>query len=159
MKASPTLTSFLLETLRLYPPIPQLVNRCTTAPALLGPSNISIPKDTYVGWTATGAHRDTAAWGNDAESFVPERWGSTVEEMHANMRKWTARAMYVPFHGGKRACLGQGFAMVELRAAVIEILRKARVGIEEGARVKWTPGGLLAPMGLKVVVEELEKKA
>ncbi|KAF2493419.1 putative sporulation-specific N-formyltyrosine oxidase Dit2 [Lophium mytilinum] len=157
MKASPLLTSFLLETLRLYPPIPQLLNRCTTAAATLGPSNIQIPKDAYVGWTATGAHRDTAAWGADAEEFKPERWGGSTEEMHANMRKWTARGKYVPFHGGRRACLGQGVAMVELRVAVVECVRRSRLSLEDGVTVKFTPGGLLAPMGLRVRFEELEK--
>ncbi|KAJ9667590.1 cytochrome P450-dit2 [Coniosporium apollinis] len=155
MKSSPLLTSVLLETLRLFPPIPQLVNRKTTAAVLLG--NIPIPKDTYVGWTATGAHRDTAAWGSNAEEFQPERWGNTPEQIHGNMRKHTSKSQFIPFHGGRRACLGQNFAMLEVRAAIVELLRISRWRFEEeDATVKFTPGGLLAPMGMRLVFEDLK---
>src|SRR5690606_23683281 len=74
LKDLPYLNAVLYETLRLYPPIPQLFNRKTTSDTLLG-SEIYIPANTYIGWTAFGAHRCPVSWGEDANEFRPERWG------------------------------------------------------------------------------------
>ena len=121
----PYLTATIYEALRLFPPIPQLINRKVSTTAILGDS-IVIPKDTYVGWTAFGAQRDTATWGVTAGAFEPERWGGGMEDVQRNYRRAVSKGSFVAFHGGNRACLGQAFALVEVRVVVTCLVRRCR---------------------------------
>lgn len=152
LKSSALLTSIILETLRLLPPIPQLANRKTTRSVILG--DLIIPANTYIAWSATGAHRDPAVWGDDAGDFKPERWGVRADQMHAKMRKHTSKAEFIPFHGGRRACLGQSLALLEIRIALVELMRSHTLRFENDTVVKFTPGGLLAPMGMRLIFEK-----
>jgi xanthocillin biosynthesis cytochrome P450 monooxygenase len=54
LNSMPFLTSVLYELLRLYPPVPQLINRVTTERAVLG-GKIVIPKRTWVGWNRSAS--------------------------------------------------------------------------------------------------------
>jgi xanthocillin biosynthesis cytochrome P450 monooxygenase len=117
-----------LELLRLYPPVSQLINRVTLKPALLG-GNIAIPKGTWVGWNAYGVQVDPHVWGPTAGEFIPERWGGKVEEMKAKFRKDTVKGAYIPFNAHSRKCLGQEFALLEMKIALFELIR----------RVDWIP--------------------
>ncbi|KAJ5851425.1 Cytochrome P450 [Penicillium soppii] len=74
----PYLTSVVLELLRLFPPVSQLINRVATEPALLG-GTLLIPKGTFVGWNAWAVHSNTAVWGADAREFRPERVSWVVD--------------------------------------------------------------------------------
>lgn len=147
------LNTVIYETLRLFPPIPQLVNRKTTSAVRLG--DCVIPHGTYVGWTAFGAHRDIPTWGENAEDFVPQRWGSTAQEAHTRFRSANSKSQLISFHGGRRSCLGKNLALVETRVALVEMLRACRWRrLEEDAEVKFTPGGLLAPVGMRLIFED-----
>jgi cytochrome P450 len=125
----PWLTSVIYETLRLYPPISQLINRRTTEPVLLG-GTIPIPAGTYIGYNAYATGRDTNAWGNDASDFRPERWGSTTDEINVHYRRVNHRASFISFHGGRRACVGQKFAMFEARLTIAELVRQTKWRID-----------------------------
>jgi cytochrome P450 len=125
----PYLTATILESLRLYPPISQLINRLTTAPAILSSSSrpgeqVVIPAGTYVGYHAYSTNRDTDIWGPDAEEFKPERWGCTMPEIQGLYRRVRTKGGFVSFHGGRRACLGERFAMLEMRVAVFGLVRR-----------------------------------
>lgn len=133
----PILTSVLYELLRLYPPVSQLINRVTTSNALLG-GKISIPQRTWVGWNAYGAHVDTANWGKDAYEFLPGRWGETVEQMQTKFRQDCVGGRYIPFNAHSRKCLGQGFALLEMKVILFELVRRGRWGVHEGYRLKLT---------------------
>ncbi|OQD88048.1 hypothetical protein PENANT_c004G11078 [Penicillium antarcticum] len=102
----PYLTAVVLELLRLFPPVCQLINRVALSNALLG-GDLPIPKGTFVGWNAWAVHSDPAVWGDDARAFNPERWGTTVEEMQARFRRET---------GGILAPLGGRVILTELEA-------------------------------------------
>jgi unspecific monooxygenase len=108
----PLLHAVIHETLRLYPPIPQLINRRVAQPCTLRlPSNgtvLEVPLDpgTYVGWSAFGMQRGpwATAWQPDPAVFRPERWGSSVEEIDALARRTRSSGEFATFHGGLRAC-------------------------------------------------------
>ncbi|KAF4635655.1 hypothetical protein G7Y89_g2450 [Cudoniella acicularis] len=151
----PYLTATIFELLRLYPPVSQLINRVTLQPAVLG-GDIHIPARTWVGWNAYGVQIDKNIWGPTAQEFIPERWGTTVDEMQAKFRKETVRGTYIPFNAHTRKCLGQGFALLEMKIMLFVLLRKVKWTIHQDYTLKLTPGGILAPIGCKVVFRRVE---
>lgn len=118
----PYLTSVIYESLRLFPPISQLLNRRISRDVYLG-GKIPIPAGTYVGYNAYATGRNKQAWGEDADEFRPERWGITIEDINARYRQASSRAEFIAFHGGRRACLGQRFALFQVRITMIVLIR------------------------------------
>ncbi|KAJ4375175.1 cytochrome P450-dit2 [Neocucurbitaria cava] len=145
----PLLTSVLYETIRMFPPISQLINRRTTAPVMLG-NNIPVPRGVYVGYNAYSTNRDIEFWGADAEAFKPSRWGTTNEEINHLYRRANSKGSFISFHGGRRACLGQKFAMQQLRITLVELLRGCKWRVDESWDGRMTPAGPLYPRGLKL---------
>lgn len=121
----PLLNAVIYEVLRLYPPISQLINRQTNSPVLLG-GKIPIPAGTYLGYNAYSTNRDMEFWGATADEFKPGRWGSNIDEINALFRRTNAKGAFISFHGGRRACLGQKFAMLEARVALVALLGRVR---------------------------------
>ncbi|WEW54883.1 cytochrome P450-dit2 [Emydomyces testavorans] len=122
LRELPYLTSVIYESLRLFPPISQLVNRWVAQPVMLG-NELYIPKGTYVGYNCYSTNRDPKAWGMTADDFRPERWGATNKEISMRYRLARARAEFISFHGGSRACLGENFALLEMRISLFVLLK------------------------------------
>lgn len=139
----PYLTSTIYEVLRLFPPISQLINRRTSTPVLLG-SKILIPDNTFVGYNAYSTNRSPKVWGPDADEFIPERWGVTNEDISKRYRKAKARAEFISFHGGSRACLGEKFAMLEMRVSIVALVREYEWGLDPEWVERMTPVSFLS---------------
>jgi cytochrome P450 len=116
----PLLTAVIYESLRLFPPIGQLVNRKASKDLLLG-GDIAIPKGTYLGYNCYSTNRDPAAWGSTADCFEPGRWGDSIIAIQKHYRARRVRAEFISFHGGRRACLGEKFAMLQLRVTIVTL--------------------------------------
>ncbi|KAJ5958084.1 Cytochrome P450 [Penicillium vulpinum] len=151
----PYLTAVVLELLRLFPPVCQLINRVALQPAMLG-GELPIAKGTFVGWNAWAVHSNPAVWGEDAREFRAERWGESVEEMQGRFRRETVRGTYIPFNAHKRKCLGQGFALLQVKILLFVLLGRVSWIVDPEYRLKMTPGGILAPLGCRVILTELE---
>ncbi|KAL2173266.1 Pyoverdine/dityrosine biosynthesis protein-domain-containing protein [Thermothelomyces heterothallicus CBS 202.75] len=121
----PYLTSLIYESLRLFPPIGQLVNRKASKDVLLG-DGIVIPKGTYLGYNCYSTNRDPAVWGPRADEFDPARWGDSPLAIRRQYRLRKAKAEFISFHGGRRACLGEKFAMLEMRVTLVALVREFR---------------------------------
>jgi cytochrome P450 len=134
----PTLTATIYETLRLYPPISQLMNRRTEADVLLGDS-ILLKKGTYCGYNGYTTNRDTSAWGPDSHAFRPERWGETPEQVQTLFRKSSAKSTFISFHGGRRTCLGIKFAMVGARLSLSKMLTSLEWQLDPAWPRRMTP--------------------
>ncbi|KAK3296576.1 Pyoverdine/dityrosine biosynthesis protein-domain-containing protein [Chaetomium fimeti] len=119
----PFLTAVIYESLRLFPPIGQLVNRKASQDALLG-GDIVIPKGTYLGYNCYSTNRDSAVWGPRADDFDPSRWGDSPVTIQKQYRLRRAKAEFISFHGGRRACLGEKFAMLEMRITIATLVRE-----------------------------------
>ncbi|BDD56891.1 hypothetical protein MAP00_002306 [Monascus purpureus] len=119
----PYLTAVVYESIRLFPPISQLINRRVSQSGTLG-SRIYLPQGTYVGYNSYSTNRDPATWGLTADQFLPGRWGSTNEQISRRLRVAKARAEFISFHGGGRACLGEKFAVMEIKVALATLVRE-----------------------------------
>jgi unspecific monooxygenase len=117
--------------------VSQLINRVTVQPAILG-GDIRIPARTWVGWNAYGVHINKNVWGSRAHEFWPERWGMTVDEMQAKFRKETVKGTYIPFNAHTRKCLGQGFALLEMKIMLFELVRRVKWIIDPDYQLKLT---------------------
>ena len=81
-------------------------------------NGVTIPKGVVVDVPVWCIHRDADIW-PDPLTFDPLR--------HALDVKATRHAMsYLPFGSGPRNCIGARFAMIEMKMAVAQLVRKYR---------------------------------
>ncbi|XP_074280046.1 cytochrome P450 714C2-like [Silene latifolia] len=109
------LTMIIQETLRLYPPA-IFASRSALQESKL--NNIQVPKGIDIQVTIPLLHHDPELWGEDVHKFNPERFANGIAGA------CNAPQAYVPFGFGARLCLGQHFAMVELKVVLSIILSK-----------------------------------
>lgn len=83
-------------------------------------------------------HRSPTFW-DEAERFMPERFS----EIPANHEPYT----YLPFGGGARTCIGQGFAMMEMQLVMATIMRDHCFRLIPGAAVEPEADLTLRPRG------------
>ncbi len=91
----------ILETMRLYPPIPVISRQAIEEDEFEG---IHIPKGMLIQLAPYVTHRDPRFWENPDE-FIPERFSEDKKESEG--------LTYFPFAAGQRACIGEHFAMTE----------------------------------------------
>lgn len=149
----PYLTSVIYESLRLLPPISQLINRRTSQDAVLG-NQIYIPKGSYLGYNCYSTNRDPSVWGPAADEFRPERWGYSSTEILQRYRQRRARAEFISFHGGSRACLGEKFALLEARVALFVLVSRFTWSLDPEWPDRKTAAGPLYPRALRLIFAE-----
>uniref|UniRef100_A0A3Q0RFK5 Cytochrome P450 family 4 subfamily F member 8 n=1 Tax=Amphilophus citrinellus TaxID=61819 RepID=A0A3Q0RFK5_AMPCI len=113
----PFTTMCIKESLRLYPPI-QAVSRKYTQDMVL-PGNRTVPEDAICVVSIYGTHHNPAVWTNPNE-FDPLRFDLSNTKSHASHA-------FIPFSSGPRNCIGQKFAMAELRVVVALTLLRFRL--------------------------------
>ncbi|MGA7158272.1 MAG: cytochrome P450 [Acidobacteriaceae bacterium] len=104
------------ESLRLYPPA-WAMGRQSTCPIELGPYRL--PPNTYFFFSQYIMHRSPEYW-PDPLTFRPER--HTPEA-----RATRPRFVYFPFGGGRRQCIGEGFAWMEGVLSLATIAQRWRL--------------------------------
>lgn len=150
----PYLSSIVFETLRLFPPLGLIVNRITTRNVVLG-NGIFIPKGVYVGYNNFGTQRDPNYWGEDADVFRPERWGVTAKDIEEKYSLAKSNCTLPAFHGRGRACLGEKFALAEVRRALIDIVEHFEIALDPSWKDRITPAGPISPFKLSVTVKRV----
>ncbi|KAF2939422.1 hypothetical protein DAI22_03g193000 [Oryza sativa Japonica Group] len=120
------MTMVLLETLRLYNPA-LFIQRKPTADITVG--SLAIPAGVAVYIPVPIMHRDREVWGHDAGEFNPLRFRDGAAR--------AAAAAGIPhallsFSIGPRSCIGQGFAMLEAKAAMAAMLRRLSFRVSPG---------------------------
>lgn len=102
------------ETLRLFPSVP-FISRCASED-FITQTGYFIPKGTVLHIHIFDLHRDPHIYPNplqfDPDRFLPEQ----VNNRHP--------FSYIPFSAGPRNCIGQRFALLELKAVLCGVLRK-----------------------------------
>ncbi|CRK96913.1 CLUMA_CG010305, isoform A [Clunio marinus] len=109
------------ETLRLYPSVP-FFGRNLKEDTTLG--HLTLPKGTSVSISPFFLGRDPEIY-PDPLKFDPLRF-----EVETNNEKNNPYA-YVPFSAGPRNCIGQKFAMLEMKSIVSKVIRNFKVFISK----------------------------
>ena len=104
----------LNECLRVYSP-PTTLTRFTHNEANFG--KYRIPAGVQLVLPVLAVHHDKKLWGDDATSFKPERFAEGVSKATQGQPK------FIPFGSGPRVCIGQNFAMLEVKMAMVLILQ------------------------------------
>jgi cytochrome P450 family 4 len=81
-----------------------------------------IPKGSNVGISPFFMARDPTLWDNPLD-FIPERFESD-KQYHPYLN--------VPFSAGPRNCIGQKFAMLEMKSTVSKVLRNFELSVAPG---------------------------
>ncbi|XP_011864532.1 PREDICTED: cytochrome P450 4C1-like isoform X1 [Vollenhovia emeryi] len=107
----PYLERCIKEALRLYPSV-YFISRVTNEEVQL--KSYLIPAGTVVQLNIYGVHRDPNFWPNP-EVFDPDRF---LPENIRNRHPYS----YIPFSAGPRNCIGQRFAMLEMKAMMSHLI-------------------------------------
>jgi len=102
------------ETIRLYPPANLNAREVEKDVELI--KGINISKGTVLIFNFWCIHHNPQYW-NEADKFDPERFS---EENIKKIKPYS----YLPFGVGPRICLGQKFALTEIKIVVAKILQK-----------------------------------
>ncbi|XP_071578154.1 cytochrome P450 4C1-like isoform X1 [Temnothorax nylanderi] len=107
----PYLDRCIKETLRLYPSV-FFISRIPAEDVKL--QSYLVPAGTFLHLNIYGVHRDPNFWSNpevfDPDRFLPEK----IRHRHPYS--------YLPFSAGPRNCIGQRFAMLEMKAMIAPLV-------------------------------------
>ncbi|XP_011616494.1 cytochrome P450 4T8 isoform X2 [Takifugu rubripes] len=125
----PYTTMCIKESLRMHPPVPG-ISRKTTKPITFFDGR-TLPAESRIGTSVFGIHRNASIWENpnvfDPLRFLPE-----------NISKRPPHA-FVPFSAGPRNCIGQNFAMNEMKVVIAMTLLKYELLEEPTLKPKIIP--------------------
>eukprot|EP00873_Tetraselmis_striata_P021841 jgi/Tetstr1/442105/TSEL_030262.t1 len=156
----PFLEAILLETMRVLPPA-YMIGRCAREDSALG--EWRVPRGTTILVGCVLMHRDARYWDEDAGQFKPERWLDTSGSLAAGdwqkaLSGMGANGAYLPFGGGPRNCIGTGFAMLETKLVMAQILQGFKLSPPPGAQEFPTPEAIITlrpPPELKLQIKPL----
>ncbi|KAF7984720.1 hypothetical protein HWV62_11644 [Athelia sp. TMB] len=114
---APTLTN--ITGLRLYSPVPSILEREVRGAQPFSLMGHALPPGTVVGTQAWSAHRDPQVY-LEPLAFTPERWlaaKGNAERLARMHQQW------MPFGLGSRTCVGQRLATMVMRVCLVSIVR------------------------------------
>jgi cytochrome P450 / NADPH-cytochrome P450 reductase len=138
------LDMFLRETLRLWPTAPAFALTPKQPTRFAG---VSIKPGDELLVLVPSLHRDRAVWGDDAETFDPERFALGKREL-IPPNAWK------PFGNGQRACIGRPFAMQEATLVLAMVLQRFELLPNPSYQFKVKETLTLKPDGLTMRVRE-----
>jgi len=135
----------IMEALRFYNPIVMTIRACTEDYAVPG-TNLVLKKNDLLTFNANHYHRDPKHWSHP-DTFYPDHW-TTEEKSKRNPHAFQG------FGQGPRACLGMRFALLELKVAMVMIVRHLEMlpgtktarplELDKDHGFAWIQGGLWA---------------
>ncbi|TDC42815.1 cytochrome P450 [Actinomadura sp. KC345] len=130
----PWTRAVLEEAMRIYPPA-WTIERDTLADDDI--AGVRIPAGSTVAVPPYLLHRNVEFWPNP-EGFQPERFMGESDR---------PRYAYLPFGGGRRICVGAGFAMLEAVLVLATVSRTHRLDLAPGVPVRGRAEITLRPAG------------
>lgn len=121
----PWTTACFHEAMRLYPPVPAFSRVAAGEDEIDG---VRVQRGTGVAVAPYLLHRNPRLWDNP-EGFDPERF-------MPGAGKDRPKLAYMPFGGGRRVCVGQGFAVLEGVLLAATIAQRVRFDLVPGTRVR-----------------------
>ena len=105
------LDMFIRETLRMYPIVPSVITRKNAEEFHIYGFG-TIPVGTTITVDIYSLHFNPDLWGPvDPHTFYPERFATKRHQL-----------AWIPFGAGPRSCAGMRFALMEIKAALIQLL-------------------------------------
>uniref|UniRef100_T1J5A8 Cytochrome P450 n=1 Tax=Strigamia maritima TaxID=126957 RepID=T1J5A8_STRMM len=158
LKRMKYLECVIKESQRIFPSVPIIARQVTTDMIMI--DGKTIPPGVSVNITPYLLHRDPVVFPNP-EKFDPSRF---FPENSLNRSPFA----YIPFSAGPRNCIGQKFAMFELKVVLSRVLRSFIIeSLEPQDKIKFTveivtkpKDGInvrLTPRNLKKIVELVNK--
>lgn len=146
------------ETLRHTPVAAFLARKCTEETELVNyeGKRLKVEKGTSVHVPMYSIHRDPEFY-PEPERFDPDRFS----EENGGVKKFKDAGMWLSFGDGPRQCLGMKFGVLQVKSALVELVRRFEVRVAEKmpAEVKFDPQYfLLMPLGgIWVELQEVKK--
>ncbi len=140
----------LKESLRLWPTAPAFSLMAREGTTLGGRYALQAGANLLV--LLPMLHRDPSSWGADAEAFDPDRFAPDRE------RQLPPNA-YKPFGNGRRACIGQQFAMQEATLVLGMVLRRFDLLDHADYRLRVKETLTIKPEGLTIKVRARARRA
>lgn len=133
------------EALRLYPPAPRIKRIITQAVTLDG---WTLPVGTMVDVDTYSIHHNPTVW-EDPTRFDPTRFmKESLEEKH--------EYSFIPFSVGARSCIGQQYALSELKILTAKLLRAFEFSLVPGFQLSRGVSLVLCIQdGLRVLIKQL----
>lgn len=117
----PYLDAVIRESMRLNPGIAMIFERVVPAEGFKLPDGRYIPAGTKIGINPYVTNRDYGVFGDDADSFNPDRWlegdSEGPDEFQSRQRRMKDTLDFV-FGGGGRVCMGRYLAMLEIKKLI-----------------------------------------
>ena len=121
------LEAVIKESIRFLPVVPRVERRCKQDCDLTsGQWNIHVPKDAIVIIPIYSLHHD-ARYFKDPETFNPDRFLDPEQEEMMNQA-------YIPFATGPRSCIGQRFALMELKKCMLHVVHRFEFDVCSGEK-------------------------
>ncbi|RAL02169.1 cytochrome P450 [Aspergillus ibericus CBS 121593] len=139
-RSTKRLRAVMLETLRLYGPVLNILRETKHQGQTVGINNERslIPKNTKVRINSVALHTDPDTWGPDSLEWRPNRWissnppGPTSRDCSIPVNESYCTSMerrLLAWSEGARVCPGKKFSQVEIVAVLIQLFRNHRVSI------------------------------
>ncbi|XP_076891337.1 cytochrome P450 714A1-like [Bidens hawaiensis] len=140
-------TMVIQEALRLFPPT-TFVSREALERTQIG--HIVVPKGVCMRTLIPKLHRNPDIWGHDAHKFRLERFINGVcNTPHA----------YIPFGVGSRSCIGQNFAMAQLKVIISLITCKFNFSLSPNYQHAPAYGMIVLPgHGVNILIQKIQQK-
>ncbi|MGF1478599.1 MAG: cytochrome P450 [Cyanophyceae cyanobacterium] len=133
------------ESMRLYPPLPLIARKVETDDVVGDyhfPARMQIIVSSYV------THRHPKYWDNP-DRFDPDRFLSVLSAS-------LPRSTYIPFSDGAHRCIGDQFALMEMKLVLATILQHFKLSLSLGQKVAMDPNITLRPKdGLPMLLQPL----
>ena len=135
------LEACIMETLRLCPTAMEHDRTCVNDCIVNG---IKVKKGVRIMMPTLPAHLDPEFF-PEPEKYQPERF---LKENADNVIPYTWR----PFGSGNRVCIGQRFALMEIKIFISKLLYKFKVERTPRTELKYSPGGFFLISYPEIVV-------
>ena len=132
VSAMPYLEACIKEDLRMYSPVVRNDRTCSKD---FQYQDINIPQGTQIIIPIYAVHHDPDNY-PDPEQFQPSRF------LKENADQIVAGS-FLPFGIGPRACIGERFAMVEMKVAIVKLLQNFRLEMAEETKLAPYKGDFL----------------
>ncbi|KAF9072161.1 cytochrome P450 [Rhodocollybia butyracea] len=155
--ALPYLDAVCRETLRLYPPAPILLRRCTediviplSRPVRGKNGNnvtqIFLPKGTRTVISVLNTNRSAELWGPDVLEWKPERWLSPLPGSITEAPVPGIYANLMTFGGGSRSCIGFKFSQLEMKVVISMLIEHFEFSLPSDKGILWQMATVVSPI-------------